>query len=76
MFGRRTFAGKKCEVEVEVEDEVEVEVARVIRAEELKFQQPKQPFMRTSTAEVYRGEYHGFQVAIKRYADQVHTSPR
>lgn len=54
----------------------EVEVARMIRAEELRFQQPKQPFMSTSTAQVYRGEYHGFQVAIKRYMEQVDTSPR
>lgn len=54
----------------------EVEVTRMIRAEELKFQQPKQPFMSSSTAQVYRGEYHGFQVAIKRYADQAHASPR
>lgn len=54
----------------------EVEAARMIRSEELRFQQPKQPFMSTSTAQVYRGEYHGFQVAIKRYMEQVDTSPR
>lgn len=54
----------------------EVEVARMIRYEELKFHQPKQPFMSTSTAQVYRGKYHGFQVAIKRYMEQVDTSPK
>lgn len=53
----------------------EVQVARVIRAEELQFQQPREPFMSSSTAQVYRGEYRGFQVAIKRYAQQEHTSP-
>lgn len=52
---------------------VKDEVTRLIRADELKFQEPKEPFMTTSTAEVYRGEYHGFQVAIKRYISPVST---
>lgn len=63
-----TFAVKK--------PSAEVQAARVIRAEELKFRQPKEPFVVTSTAEVYRGELHGFQVAIKRYTEQEHTSLR
>uniref|UniRef100_H3CYJ1 Mixed lineage kinase domain like pseudokinase n=1 Tax=Tetraodon nigroviridis TaxID=99883 RepID=H3CYJ1_TETNG len=54
----------------------EVQVTRMIKAEELKFQQPKEPFVRSRTSEVYRGEYNGFQVAIKRYTGQVHASPR
>ncbi|XP_030282794.1 mixed lineage kinase domain-like protein [Sparus aurata] len=40
-----------------------------INPEELKYELPKEPFMTTSTSEVYRGEYNGFQVAIKRYTD-------
>lgn len=48
----------------------------MIKAEELKFQQPKEPFVKSRTSEVYRGEYNGFQVAIKRYTGQVHASPR
>lgn len=49
---------------------------RIIKPEELKYEYPKEPFMRTPTSEVYRGEYHGFQVAIKRFIDQANTSPR
>lgn len=48
----------------------------MITEKELKFQQPKEPFMSSSTSEVYRGQYHGFEVAIKRYLDPVKTSPR
>lgn len=42
---------------------------KMIKPEELKYELPKEPFMTTSTSEVYRGEYHGFPVAIKRYTD-------
>lgn len=52
------------------------EVIRMIKPEELKYKYPKEPFMTTSTSEVYRGEYHGFQVAIKRYTDPVDTNTR
>ncbi|XP_070763690.1 mixed lineage kinase domain-like protein [Enoplosus armatus] len=52
------------------------EVIRVIKPDEVKYEYPKEPFMITSTSEVYRGEYHGFMVAIKRYIDPVNTSPR
>uniref|UniRef100_A0A3Q4BT01 Protein kinase domain-containing protein n=1 Tax=Mola mola TaxID=94237 RepID=A0A3Q4BT01_MOLML len=52
------------------------EVIRMIKADELKYHYPKEPFMTTSTSEVYRGEFHGFQVAIKRYTEPVSTSPR
>ncbi|XP_073328416.1 mixed lineage kinase domain-like protein [Pagrus major] len=52
------------------------EVIREIKPNELKYEHPKEPFMTTSTSEVYRGEYHGFQVAIKRYTDLVNASLR
>uniref|UniRef100_A0A671U4Y6 Mixed lineage kinase domain like pseudokinase n=1 Tax=Sparus aurata TaxID=8175 RepID=A0A671U4Y6_SPAAU len=42
---------------------------KMIKPDELTYRYPKEPFMTTSTSEVYRGEYHGFQVAIKRYTD-------
>uniref|UniRef100_A0A3P8T7X9 Mixed lineage kinase domain like pseudokinase n=1 Tax=Amphiprion percula TaxID=161767 RepID=A0A3P8T7X9_AMPPE len=49
---------------------------RMIKPDELKYGYPKTPFMTTSTSEVYKGEYRGFTVAIKRYTDPVNTSPR
>lgn len=52
------------------------EVIRMIKPDELTYDYPKEPFITTSTSEVYRGEYHGFQVAIKKYTDPVNTSPR
>ena len=52
------------------------EVIRMIRADELTYVYPKEPFMTTPNSEVYRGEFLGFQVAIKRYTDPVSTSPR
>uniref|UniRef100_A0A3Q0T1F8 Mixed lineage kinase domain like pseudokinase n=1 Tax=Amphilophus citrinellus TaxID=61819 RepID=A0A3Q0T1F8_AMPCI len=45
------------------------------RPDELKYEHPKKPFMKTATSEVYKGEYHGFTVAIKRYIDPNNTSP-
>uniref|UniRef100_A0A3Q3EI25 Mixed lineage kinase domain like pseudokinase n=1 Tax=Labrus bergylta TaxID=56723 RepID=A0A3Q3EI25_9LABR len=51
------------------------EVIRMIKPEEIKYEYPKEPFMKTSTSEVYRGEYHGFKVAIKRYTEPLNTSP-
>ncbi|XP_068169653.1 mixed lineage kinase domain-like protein [Antennarius striatus] len=52
------------------------EVIRMIKPDELKYEYPKDPFMTTSTSEVYRGQYHGFQVAIKRYIDPMNTTAR
>ncbi|XP_044211855.1 mixed lineage kinase domain-like protein [Thunnus albacares] len=52
------------------------EVIRMIKMDELKYDYPKQPFMKTSNSEVYKGQYRGFTVAIKRYNDPVNTSPR
>ncbi|XP_020787832.1 mixed lineage kinase domain-like protein [Boleophthalmus pectinirostris] len=50
------------------------EVIRMIKPEELKYDFPQQPFMVTPTSEVYKGEYNGFTVAIKRFIDQADTS--
>ncbi|XP_068595797.1 mixed lineage kinase domain-like protein [Brachionichthys hirsutus] len=52
------------------------EVIRMIKPVELKYEYPKVAFMTTSTSEVYRGQYHGFQVAIKRYIDPMNTTAR
>uniref|UniRef100_A0A3Q4I5T1 Mixed lineage kinase domain like pseudokinase n=1 Tax=Neolamprologus brichardi TaxID=32507 RepID=A0A3Q4I5T1_NEOBR len=48
---------------------------RMIKPQELKYKHPKKPFMETATSEVYKGEYRGFTVAIKRYIDPVNTNP-
>ncbi|XP_008300991.1 mixed lineage kinase domain-like protein [Stegastes partitus] len=48
---------------------------RMIKPDELKYEHPKKPFMTTATSEVYKGEYNGFAVAIKRYMDPMNTSP-
>lgn len=47
---------------------------RMIKPEELKYDDARKPFMVTSNSEVYKGEYHGFTVAIKRFIDQADTS--
>ncbi|GLD61697.1 mixed lineage kinase domain-like protein [Lates japonicus] len=52
------------------------EVIRMIKPDEVKYEHPKEPFMKTQTSEVYRGQYHGFTVAVKRYRDQVNASAR
>lgn len=52
------------------------EVIRMINPEELKYNFPQKPFMTTSTSEVYKGEYRGFTVAIKRFIDPFDTSLR
>ncbi|XP_072291049.1 mixed lineage kinase domain-like protein [Eucyclogobius newberryi] len=52
------------------------EVIRMIRPEELKYDFPQEPFMVTSTSEVYKGKFHGFDVAIKRFIDQEDTTLR
>ncbi|XP_034535101.1 mixed lineage kinase domain-like protein isoform X2 [Notolabrus celidotus] len=52
------------------------EVIRLIKPDEIGYEHPKKPFLITPTSEVYRGEYRGFKVAIKRYTDPVSTSPR
>ncbi|KAM3870206.1 mixed lineage kinase domain-like protein [Diretmus argenteus] len=48
---------------------------REIKPEELTYDFPKEPFMKTSNSEVYKGEYKGFTVAIKRYTDPMSTCP-
>ncbi|XP_068579906.1 mixed lineage kinase domain-like protein isoform X2 [Cebidichthys violaceus] len=53
---------------------ITAEDIRMIKPRELNYKQPKMPFMTTSTSEVYKGEYHGFAVAIKRYIDPLDTS--
>lgn len=51
------------------------ETIRMIKPEELKYYDlPPKPFMTTSESEVYKGEYHGHTVAIKRFIDQADTS--
>ncbi|XP_029290597.1 mixed lineage kinase domain-like protein [Cottoperca gobio] len=56
------------------------EKIRMIKQEELEYKPKdgisKTPFMTTSTSEVYRGEFCGFPVAIKRYFDPVTTDLR
>ncbi|XP_029009933.1 mixed lineage kinase domain-like protein [Betta splendens] len=47
---------------------------RLIKPSELTYKLPKEPFMTTPTSKVYKGEYRGFTVAIKRYTDLVATS--
>ncbi|XP_070687535.1 mixed lineage kinase domain-like protein [Pempheris klunzingeri] len=77
---RREFEHVKVNVEKVIEilnkPRVTDEAIRMIKADELKYEHPKQPFMTTSTSEVYRGRYRGFTVAIKRYTEPVNTSPR
>uniref|UniRef100_A0A3Q1F2K1 Mixed lineage kinase domain like pseudokinase n=1 Tax=Acanthochromis polyacanthus TaxID=80966 RepID=A0A3Q1F2K1_9TELE len=48
---------------------------RMIKPDELKYGHPKKPFMTSPATEVYKGEYRGFTVAIKRYTEPVNTSP-
>uniref|UniRef100_A0A8C6MBC0 Protein kinase domain-containing protein n=2 Tax=Nothobranchius furzeri TaxID=105023 RepID=A0A8C6MBC0_NOTFU len=48
---------------------------RMIRQEDLKFDQ-EPPFMTTPTAMVYKGQFCGFTVAIKKYIDPSNTNPR
>ncbi|KAM8892463.1 mixed lineage kinase domain-like protein [Spinachia spinachia] len=47
---------------------------RMIQPHELKYDDVKKPFMPTANTEVYKGEYSGFPVAIKRYVDPLNTS--
>lgn len=49
---------------------------RQIKPDELKYQHPKKPFKTTASCELYKGEYQGFPVAIKRYLDPMNTSAR
>ncbi|XP_058501728.1 mixed lineage kinase domain-like protein [Solea solea] len=76
----REFENVKVNVEKVMEmlnkPRVTDEDIRMIRPDELKYDLPKNPFMKTSTSEVYKGEYHGFAVVIKRYIDPVNPSPR
>uniref|UniRef100_A0A8C6TUY2 Mixed lineage kinase domain like pseudokinase n=1 Tax=Neogobius melanostomus TaxID=47308 RepID=A0A8C6TUY2_9GOBI len=50
------------------------EMIRMIKPEELKYDYPQKPVTVTSNSEVYKGEYSGFSVAIKRFIDQADTS--
>ncbi|XP_059190889.1 mixed lineage kinase domain-like protein [Centropristis striata] len=50
------------------------EAIRMIKEDELDYDEPKEPFMNTAISEVYKGMYRGFPVAIKRYIDAA-TSP-
>ncbi|XP_078112542.1 mixed lineage kinase domain-like protein [Sander vitreus] len=48
---------------------------RMIKPDELTYADfPRVPFIKTDTSEVYKGTYHGFQVAIKRYIETLNTS--
>ncbi|XP_071315431.1 mixed lineage kinase domain-like protein [Trachinotus anak] len=48
---------------------------RMIKQRELEYEADKEPFMITSTSEVYKGTFCGFTVAIKRYKDPMTSSP-
>ncbi|XP_034033228.1 mixed lineage kinase domain-like protein isoform X2 [Thalassophryne amazonica] len=69
--------GKEDDAELKTINKPSVmsEVIRMIKPQELKYSYPKEPFMKTPTSEVYKGEFHGFTVAIKRYTDLINTSP-
>ncbi|KAM6925821.1 mixed lineage kinase domain-like protein [Lycodopsis pacificus] len=54
---------------------VPYEDIRMIEQCDLTYEHPKKPFMTTSTSEVYKGRYHGFTVAVKRYTDPLNTTP-
>uniref|UniRef100_I3JWZ1 Protein kinase domain-containing protein n=1 Tax=Oreochromis niloticus TaxID=8128 RepID=I3JWZ1_ORENI len=49
---------------------------RQIKPDELKYEHPKKPFRTTASSELYKGEYQGFPVAIKRYINPMNTSAR
>ncbi|XP_018618691.1 mixed lineage kinase domain-like protein [Scleropages formosus] len=48
---------------------------REIKPEELTYDVPKMPFMKTATSEMYKGEYNKFTVAIKRFTCPMSHSP-
>lgn len=48
---------------------------REIKAEELTYDQPKVPIMKSASSEVYKGEFIKFTVAIKRYTYALSTTP-
>ncbi|KAM9854558.1 mixed lineage kinase domain-like protein isoform 1-T2 [Aulostomus maculatus] len=77
---QREFSQLRIKVEKAVEmmskPSATNEVIRMIKPDELKYEYPKNPFMTTKTSEVYRGEYRGFMVAIKRYIDPKNSSLR
>ncbi|KAM3610014.1 uncharacterized protein V6R79_023878 [Siganus canaliculatus] len=77
---RREFESLKTQVEEAVKflskPSITDETIRMIRPDEIQYEHPKEPFMTTATSEVYRGQYRGFQVAIKRYIDPVDTCAR
>lgn len=47
---------------------------RMIKPDELKNVEEK-PFMTTPTSEVYKGEFGGFTVAIKKYTGALNAKP-
>ncbi|KAI4891344.1 hypothetical protein NFI96_015732 [Prochilodus magdalenae] len=48
---------------------------REIRPDELTYDLPIEPIMKTSSSELFKGEYNKFTVAIKRYTYPEGTSP-
>ncbi|XP_061078031.1 mixed lineage kinase domain-like protein [Conger conger] len=47
-----------------------------IKIENLDFDDPKTPIMKSATHELYKGQYNKFTVAIKRYTYAKNTTPR
>ncbi|XP_030587542.1 mixed lineage kinase domain-like protein [Archocentrus centrarchus] len=45
-----------------------------IQPDKLKYEHPKKPFKTTASSEIYKGEYRGFPVAIKRYLNPANTN--
>ncbi|XP_064168098.1 mixed lineage kinase domain-like protein [Anguilla rostrata] len=48
---------------------------REIKLEELEFEEPKKPIMKSPTHKLYKGQYNKFAVAIKRYTYTANTTP-
>ncbi|XP_030622456.1 mixed lineage kinase domain-like protein [Chanos chanos] len=51
------------------------ETIREIRPEELTYDVPIKPIMKSNDSEVFEGEYNKFTVAIKRYTYPLNTNP-
>ncbi|XP_029953004.1 mixed lineage kinase domain-like protein isoform X2 [Salarias fasciatus] len=60
-------------VDVLDKSDVANENTRIIEPKELQYE--PEPFMKTPTSEVYKGEFNGFPVAIKRYLNPQSISP-
>lgn len=48
---------------------------REIKSDELVYDIPIEPIMKTDSSELFKGEYNKFMVAIKKYTYPVSTSP-